>query len=108
MRQWVLDAEHVLDGSRAQIQEQSDGSQPSSAKKCLTNKEGEIRFDKFLQELSQQLIKEGMSQTERQCLEEFLQVCHNLRPHLIQCYDLKDFPRTNNEMEGSIRKTKTR
>ena len=33
---------------------------------------------------------------------------HNLRPYLIQCYDVHDFPRTNNEMEGSIRRLKAR
>ena len=31
----------------------------------------------------------------------------NLRPYLVQCYDRKDFPRTNNEMERSIRGLKT-
>ena len=39
---------------------------------------------------------------------EFLQVLSNLRPYLVQCYDREDFPRTNNEMEGSIRRLKTR
>jgi len=36
-----------------------------------------------------------------------LQVLSNLRPYLVQCYDRKDFPRTNNEMERSIRGLKT-
>src|SRR5439155_10231588 len=31
----------------------------------------------------------------------------HLRPYLVQCYDRKDFPRTNNEMERSIRALKT-
>jgi hypothetical protein len=31
----------------------------------------------------------------------------NLRPYLVQCYDRKDFPRTNNDMERSIRGLKT-
>src|SRR3989442_1122011 len=39
---------------------------------------------------------------------EFLQVLSNLRPYLVQCYDRQDFPRTNNEMERSIRGLKTR
>lgn len=30
-----------------------------------------------------------------------------LRPYLVQCYDRKDFPRTNNDMERSIRGLKT-
>ena len=31
----------------------------------------------------------------------------NLRSHLVQCYDHQDFPRTNNDMERSIRGLKT-
>ena len=54
------------------------------------------------------MTKEGISQTERECLEEFLRVLHNLRPSLIQCYDVEAFPRTNNEMEGAIRRIKAR
>ncbi len=30
-----------------------------------------------------------------------------LRSHLVQCYDREDFPRTNNDMERSIRGLKT-
>ena len=108
MRQWVLEASHILDGSWAEVPEQSDGSEHSAAKKRLTNKEVGLRFDAFLQDVSQEITKEGMSQTERECLEEFLRVLHNLRPSLIQCDDVEDFPRTNNEMEGAIRKVKTR
>jgi hypothetical protein len=37
----------------------------------------------------------------------FLRVLSNLRPYLVQCYDREDFPRTNNEMERSIRGLKT-
>jgi hypothetical protein len=48
-----------------------------------------------------------VSQLERECLTEFLQVLSNLRPHLVQCYDRQDFPRTNNEMERCIRGLKT-
>src|SRR2546425_1449460 len=39
---------------------------------------------------------------------ECLQVLSTLRPYLVQCYDRQDFPRTNNEMERSIRGLKTR
>jgi hypothetical protein len=108
MRQWVLDAEHILAGRWAQLPEQREGGQSSAAKKCLTNQEVGVRFDAFLQEVAQEMTKEGMSQTERDCLEEFLRVLHNVRPSLIQCYDVENFPRTNNEMEGAIRKVKTR
>jgi hypothetical protein len=102
MKQWVLDAEHILDGSW--LQEQSDGSE----KRVLTNKEVRLRFDNFLEGLTQKLAKDEMSQTERECLTEFLRVLNNLKSHLIQCYDRAEFPRTNNDMEGAIRKVKTR
>jgi hypothetical protein len=108
MKQWVLDAEHILNGSWEVNQDQRDVSNQSADKNLLTNKEVEMRFDIFLQELTQKLTEDGMSQTERKCLVEFLRVLHNSRAYLIQCYDLADFPRTNNEMEGSIRKVKTR
>lgn len=104
MQQWVLDAEHILDGSWAGI----ENCQQNKEENRVTNKEVGIRFDTFLQGLKQQLAEEGMSQTERKCLERFLHVLSNLRPHLIQCYDLPSFPRTNNETEGSIRRLKAR
>lgn len=90
------------------MEERSGVPVQNSDKNCLTNKEVGLRFDKFLQGLEQKLIEDGMSQTERKNLTEFLRVLHNARPYLIQCYDGEKFPRTNNEMEGSIRKIKTR
>jgi hypothetical protein len=108
MQQWVLDAEDILGGNWEETKEQSSVCVQTINKKQVTNKEVGLRFDRFLQELDQELIEDGMSQTERKCLKEFLRVLHNARPYLIQCYDLEDFPRTNNEMEGSIRKIKTR
>src|SRR5205807_3999496 len=48
-----------------------------------------------------------LSQLEQKSLREFLQVLSNLRPYLVQCYDHQDFPRTNNDMERSIRGLKT-
>jgi len=107
MRQWVLDAENILDGSWAEVSEQNEANAQNAEEKRVTNREVGIRFDAFIQEWSQKLVEGVMSQTERECLEQFLQVLNNLRPHLIQCYDLEGFPRTNNEMEGAIRKIKT-
>src|SRR5438270_13775454 len=57
--------------------------------------------------MSRQLTDGILSELERDCLSEFLQVLSNLRPYLVQCYDHKDFPRTNNDMERSIRGLKT-
>jgi len=107
MRQWVLDAESILDGSWAEVQEEHVTFWQNAEEKRITNKEVGRRFDFFLQELAQKLTGGILSQIECECLEQFLQVLNNLRPHLIQCYNLEGFPRTNNEMEGAIRKIKT-
>jgi len=108
MRQWALDAEHILNGSWAEIPEQGKNDKEIPPKKNLTNKEVGLRFDKFLQELGQKHKEEEMDQIEVKCLEEFLRVLTNLRSYLIQRYDLADFPRTNNEMESAILRVKAR
>jgi hypothetical protein len=66
------------------------------------------RFDSFCARLREQLTDASMTATERRCLEHFLHVTDNMRPKLIQCYDLVLLPRTNNDMEGFIRAIKTR
>lgn len=96
MREWLLSAENILDGSWAQHEEE------------VTNEEVGRRFDSFLRQLQQRFETEQMSKQEQECLSHFLQVLTNLRPHLIQCYDLVGLPRTNNEMEGYIRAIKAR
>lgn len=108
MRQWVLDAEHILDGSWAPVEELGGTGERDRRNAGLTNKEVGLRFESWRLELTQKLTAGVLKQTERECLEQFLQVLDNLRPHLIQCYDLSCFPRTNNETEGSIRRTKAR
>jgi hypothetical protein len=108
MEQWVIDAENLLSGSWVEVSGENKEERALSQRRSLTNEEVARRFDAFLHHHRQSLTKDEMSQTERECLEEFLRVLTNLRPHLIQCYDLAVFPRTNNEMEGSIRKTKAR
>lgn len=108
MRQWVVDAENILNGSWVKIPEGMKGERESLQKKLSTNKEVALRFDPFLADLRREYDISEMSQTERNCLEEFLRVLDNLRPHLIHCYDLDVFPRTNNDMEGFIRQTKAR
>jgi hypothetical protein len=108
MRQWVLDAEHLLDGSWANIPRKDDNSLENHVKFALTNKEVEVRFDQFLQTVGQKLVDEEIDQIECECLKEFLRVLTGLRPYLIQCYDIANFPRTNNEMEGFIRRVKAR
>jgi hypothetical protein len=95
MRGWVLYAEHILDGSWAQ---------PGEA---VSNETVGSRLDGWREQMRQQLTDGTLCELERECLSEFLQVFSNLRPHLVQCYDRKDFPRTNNELERCIRGLKT-
>lgn len=66
------------------------------------------RFDAWCITLRHQLTDATLSPTEQRCLEHFLHVTDNMRPQLIQCYDLPSLPRTNNDMEGLIRAIKTR
>lgn len=96
MRQWVLDAEHILDGSWA------------TAEEVLSNEHMARRFDHWLQTMNEHLTSGTLGSTEQDCLRPFLQVLLNLRPYLIHCYDLEVFPRTNNDTERSIRAIKTR
>lgn len=65
------------------------------------------RLDTWREWMAKQLSDGTISERERECLAEFLRVLSNLRPYLVQCYDRTDFPRTNNEMERSIRRLKT-
>jgi Transposase IS66 family len=96
MRQWVLDVEHLLDRSWAQA-----GAVVSNAKVGR-------HLDAWRQQMSRHLTDGTLSELEQECLTAFLQQLTNLRPHLVQCYDRMGFPRTNNEMERSIRGLKTR
>ncbi len=96
MRQWVLDVEHILDVSWAQA-----GAVVSNAKVGR-------RLDAWRKQMSRHLTDGTLSALEQECLTQFLQQLSNLRSHLVQCYDREDFPRTNNEMERSIRGLKTR
>ena len=96
MHQWVLDVEHILDGTWAQAGE------------VVNNETVGQRLDAWRQAMSQHLTDGTLSPLEQECLTQFLQVLSNLRSHLVQCYDRKSFPRTNNEMERSIRGLKTR
>jgi hypothetical protein len=66
------------------------------------------RFDAWRLTLRHQLTDATLTETEQRCLEHFVHVTDNLRPQLIQCYDLPSLPRTNNDMEGFIRAIKTR
>lgn len=93
---WLLEVEHLLDASPAQA-----GAVVSNATvgSCL---------DSWREQMARRLSDGTLSEPEREYLTEFLQILSNLRPYLVQCYDREEFPRTNNDMEGSIRRLKTR
>ena len=92
---WLLEVEHVLDRSLV-----PEGEVVSTVTVGT-------RLDSWREHMSTQLKESTLSELERECLTEFLGVLSNLRPYLVQCYDHKDFPRTNNDMERSIRGLKT-
>ncbi|MGZ6367533.1 MAG: hypothetical protein ACXWPS_16425 [Ktedonobacteraceae bacterium] len=74
-----------------------------------TNQSTALRFDTWRANLTLQLtLPSTLSETERECLTHFLKTSESLRPRLIRCYDVKGLPRTTHDMEGSIRKLKTR
>ena len=96
LHSWRLSVEHILDKSR------------TSAGEVVSNATVGSRLDSWREQMAKHLSDGSLSELERECLTEFLQVLSNLRPYLVQCYDREDFPRTNNEMERSIRGLKTR
>jgi transposase IS66 family protein len=92
---WLLEVEHLLDERQA-----SEGE-------ALSNGTVGSRLDRWRERMATHLTDGALPALERECLTEFLHVLTNLRPHLVQCYDRQDFPRTNNDMERSIRGLKT-
>lgn len=95
MRAWVLEAEHLLSGAWAQ------------AGAGVSNETMGQRLDTWRQTLAEHLTTWTLSELEQDCLSQFLQVFSHQRSHLVQCYDREGFPRTNNDMERSIRSLKT-
>lgn len=65
------------------------------------------RLDAWREQMAHLLETSPLSGLEQESLRELLQVLSNLRPYLVQCYEREDFPRTNNDMERSIRALKT-
>ncbi len=95
LHSWLLEVEHLLDESLVPKGE------------VVSNVTIGSRLDSWRERMSTHLTDGSLSELERECLTEFLQVLSNLRPHRVQCYDRKEFPRTNNDMERSIRGLKT-
>ncbi len=88
---WLLEVEHLLD------------KQLGPAGAVVSNVAVGSCLDRWRERMAAQLTDGSLSELEQECLTEFLQVLSNLRPYLVQCYDRQDFPRTNNDMERSIR-----
>jgi hypothetical protein len=96
MQGWLLKAEQILSG-----QWRASGER-------LTPATGAERCDAWCVHLVHLQATEKLRENEHHCLTHFLQITQGLRPHVLQWYDREDFPRTNHEMEGSIRALKTR
>src|SRR5262249_15984722 len=93
----VLEAERILSGDALRADNLA-----------VTNVTVGQRFDAWCARLREQVPDERERPTERRGLLHFLRGTDNMRPQLIQCYDLAGLPRTNNDMEGFIRSIKTR
>jgi len=91
----VIEVEHILDRSWAKAGEE------------VSNEAMGRRLGAWRERIAKQLSDETLSELEQHCLTTLLQILTNLRPHLVECYDHTNFPRTNNEMERSIRSLKT-
>jgi hypothetical protein len=96
LHQWLLEVEHILDGH------------PTAEGEAVSNATVGRRLENWREQMTRHLHDGSLSELEQECLTEFLQVLSNLRPYLVQCDDREGFPRTNNEMERSIRRLKTR
>ncbi len=94
MRDWVIEVEHIFDGSWASQAEE------------ISNAEVGRRLDAWLSHLSTFVEADERTEDEQLRLGHLLKVLTHLRPGLVQCYDVEGFPRTNNEMERTIRAVK--
>jgi len=96
MQEWVLQVEHIFDGSWSGTSEE------------VTSASVGERLDRWLEQLQSYVDTLDPSHQLYQGLEALAQTLVHLRPHLVCCYDVKDFPRTNNDLERCIRAIKTR
>jgi len=94
MRDWVIEVEHIFDGSWASQAEE------------ISNAEVGRRLDAWLSRLATFVEAEARTEDEQLRLGHLRKVLTHLRPGLVQCYDVEGFPRTNNEMERTIRAVK--
>jgi hypothetical protein len=94
MREWVIELEHIFDGSWAKDVKE------------ITNAQVGKRLDTYLERLSSFVQAQERTDDEKLRLGHLLKVITHLKPGLVQCYDIAAFPRTNNDMERTIRAIK--
>ncbi|HET8910377.1 MAG TPA: hypothetical protein VFN23_02870 [Ktedonobacteraceae bacterium] len=94
MYAWVLEVEHIFDGSWASAPEEINNATVSQ------------RLEHYLARLSHYLEAGERTDDEKLRLGHHCKVLTHLRPGLVQCYDIAGFPRTNNDMERTIRAIK--
>jgi hypothetical protein len=96
MRQWMMQAEQIFDGSWAATQEE------------ITQASVGERLEHWLERLQIYVSTLEPSQELFPGLCPLLSTLSHLRPHLMCCYDVQGLPRTNNDLERCIRAIKTR
>lgn len=96
MHGWVCEVEQILD------------ERPANGGGVVSHATVGSRLDGWRAQMATSLTEGTLSDREREHVTEFLQTLSTMRPYLVQCDDREGFPRTTNEMEGSIRRLKTR
>ena len=91
MQQWVVEAAARLAGADLPPEQQ-------------TRETIAARFDAWWQDLAVQGQAEEVPAVEQRAIAHFVAVTARLRPHLLECYAVAGLPRTNNDMEGFIRR----
>jgi hypothetical protein len=92
---WLLEVEHLLDESLVPKGDVVSHAMVGS------------RLESWRERMAAQVTDGSLSELERECLSELLRVLSTVRPSVGQCFDREDVPRTNHEMERSIRGLKT-
>lgn len=96
MHRWVLRVEAIFDGSWA--------TRPQEVTTAAVG----VRLDDCLAQLESVLPTLTPGSRLAKGLGELARVLTHLRPHLLLCYDHPGLPRTNNDLERTIRAIKTR
>ncbi len=95
MQQWVLEAEGLLAGAALL---------PETRTRATIG----AQFDRWCADLLAQNHQPEGAGPEQRAVAHFGAVTARLRPQLFECYAVAGLPRTNNEMEGFIRRVKSR